>query len=420
MRLAELLKSRSTAHIRFPRTAAWGRAALSVQVGLNEFPHTEQGEGGLDIYGFIRGQFGLGESVRLYSRALLSVGYDAALHDVDLGLPHGWNDHSLDAFIRENSVHRVSIVFINPDFFESALEKIGRERLVGKYIIGCWFWELERIPDSWMSALDKVDAIMVASAFIEGAFRGVTDKPILRVPIPLSPVPDSGLHRDDFGLEDGCFIFLTSFDFNSSTARKNPLAVIAAFRAAFPAERRDVRLVVKSSNGHRHDDGIRDLLRAAFGDSRIIIRDEVIDRAHVRALQRCCDAYVSLHRAEGFGLGLAECMELGKPVVATRWSGNMEFMNEHNSCLVDYTLVSVKEGEYPDSVGASWAEADITSAAAAMLKLADFPHFAHDIGLKGQQCVRHRLAPASAANALISQLKVLGIPLGPSLGVHLQ
>lgn len=358
--------------------------------------------------------------MRLYSRALLSAGCDIALHDVDLDLPHEWNDHSLDGVMREEAVHRVSIIFVNPDCFESAIEKIGRDRLAGKYIIGCWFWELESIPDAWLSALDKVDAIMVASAFIEGAFRSVTDKPILRVPIPLSAVPDSGLQREDFGLEDGCFTFLTSFDFNSSTARKNPLATIAVFRTAFPAERSDVRLVVKSSNGHRYDEDVRDLLSAAFGDSRIIIRDEVIDRAHVHALQRCCDAYVSLHRAEGFGLGLAECMALGKPVIATRWSGNMEFMDVDNSCLVDYTLVPVTEGEYPDSVGASWAEADIKSAAAAMVKLADSPEFAHSTGLKGQQSVRRRLAPASAAKALISQLAALDRPLGSSVSPHPQ
>lgn len=413
---ADLLRARSSARIRFPRTAAWSRPVVSPQHSLDPLPTTVRDGPGIDIYGFIRGQFGLGESVRLYARALLAAGYDVALHDVDLGLPHGWNDHSLDAFMRDEAVHRISIVFVNPDCFESALEKIGRERLAGKYVIGCWFWELERIPHAWLSALDDVDAIMVASAFIEDAFRSVTDKPILRVPIPLSPVPDSGLQREDFGLDDGRFIFLTSFDFNSATARKNPLAVVAAFRSAFPAERSDVGLVVKSSNGHRHDDGVRELLIAAAGDPRIIIRDEVIDRSHVRALQRCCDAFVSLHRAEGFGLGLAECMELGKPVIATRWSGNLEFMDEGNSCLVDYTLVQVKEGQYFDSAGASWAEPDLASAAAAMRALADSPEFAISLGLKGQEAVRAALAPASAASALISQLAALRLPPGTVAG----
>jgi len=404
VRFADLLKARSRARLRFPRTAAWSRSVPVPQPTGFPVPGAKSDGIGLDIYGFIRGEFGLGESVRLYSRALLSAGCNVVLHDVDLGLPHGWNDRSLDAYMRDASVHPVSIIFINPDCFEAAIEAIGRHRLAGKFVVACWFWELERIPDAWLGALADVDAIMVASSFIEGAFRSVTDKPIFRVPIPLSDVPDSGLQRTDFGLEEGCFTFLTSFDFNSSTARKNPLATIAAFRAAFPAERSDVRLVVKSSNGHRYDEGIRSLVAAAQGDSRILIRDEVIDRAHVRALQRCCDAYVSLHRAEGFGLGLAECMEMGKPVIATRWSGNMEFMDEDNACLVDYILVPVQRGEYLDAPGARWAEADISAAAAAMVALADAPEVARRIGLKGQQDVRRMLAPATAADALIRQL----------------
>lgn len=414
VRLADLLKARSRARLRFPRTASWSRPVPVLSDCLGTTPVVKRTGLGLDVYGFIRGQFGLGESVRLYSRALLSGGCDLALHDVDLGLPHGWSDHSLDAFMREEAPHQTSIIFINPDWMGAALEKIGRDRLAGKYIIGCWFWELERIPASWLSALAEVDAIMVASTFIEGAFRSVTDKPIIRVPIPLSDVPDSGLQRSDFGLDEECFTFLTSFDFNSSPARKNPLATIAAFRAAFPVERSDVRLVVKSSNGHQYDEAVRSLIAAAHGDSRIVIRDEVIERAHVRALQRCCDAYVSLHRAEGFGLGLAECMELGKPVIATRWSGNLEFMDEANSCLVDYTLVPVQQGEYHDAVEALWAEVDIDAAAAAMKRLADSPELARQIGSKAQQDVRRKLAPASAAEALVRQLTGLnGAPSAP-------
>jgi len=407
LRFADLLKARSRARLRFPRTANWARPIPVLPDRLGNTPVERSTGLGLDVYGFIRGQFGLGESVRLYSRALLSAGCDLALHDVDLGLPHGWSDHSLDAFMREEAPHQTSIIFINPDWLEVALDKIGRDRLAGKYIIGCWFWELESIPASWVSALAEVDAIMVASTFVESAFRSVTDKPIIRVPIPLSEVPDSGLQRSDFGLDEECFTFLTSFDFNSSPARKNPLATIAAFRAAFPVERNDVRLVVKSSNGHRHDDAVRSLIAAARGDSRIVIRDEVIERAHVRALQRCCDVYVSLHRAEGFGLGLAECMELGKPVIATRWSGNLEFMDETNSCLVDYTLVPVQQGEYLDAAEALWAEANIDAAAAAMKGLADSPELARRIGLKAQQDVRRKLAPASAADALVRQLAAL-------------
>jgi len=361
----------------------------------------------VDMFGFIRGQFGLGESARMYARALIESGATVNLHDVDLGLPHGWNDRSLEAYLGQPPAHDVAIVCVNPDCFSEALDNIGHDALKDKFIVGCWFWELETVPESWLPALAHVDAIMVASAFIETAFRKVTDKPIIRVPLPLSVVPDSGLQREDFGLDERSFVFLTTFDFNSHVARKNPLAAVAAFRAAFPGERNDVRLVVKSSNGQWHDEGLRALMQAAGGDPRIMVRDEVIDRGHVRALQRCCDAYVSLHRAEGFGLGLAECMEMGKPVIATGWSGNMEFMSHHNACLVEFELVPVAEGEYPGAAGARWAEPNIDSAAEAMLELANSAQRTHDVGQRAQRDIRETLSPARAGEAIIRQLGTL-------------
>jgi len=403
-RAANVLKARSRRRLQFHKTAAWASPLPSLPAGQLPLSRLDVAPLALDIYGFIRGQFGLGESVRLYARALIAAGCEVALHDVDLNLRHGWNDRSLEAFIRDESVHDVSIIFINPDCFEQALDKIGRHRLAGKYVIGCWFWELETVPTSWQQALDDVDAIMVASDFVGAGFRKVTSKPILKVPLPLSVVPDSGLARSDFGLEEESFVFLTTFDFNSHVARKNPHAVIAAFREAFPVERQDVRLLVKSSNGNWHDESLRVLLQAGGGDPRIIYRDEIIDRAHVRALQRCCDAYVSLHRAEGFGLGLAECMELGKPVIATGWSGNLEFMTPDNACLVDYRLIPVGTGEYPDGDGSLWAEADLPSAVAAMKRLADSPAEARKLGLRAQAHVRAALSPVNAADLLIAQV----------------
>ncbi|MDA5343710.1 glycosyltransferase [Stenotrophomonas maltophilia] len=403
-RIASALKSRTRRRLQFRKTPAWSQQSANTMPAAPSARSPSAARLGVDMFGFIRGQFGLGESARMYARALIESGAAVTLHDVDLGLPHGWDDRSLEAYMGQPPAHDVAIVCVNPDCFAEALAKIGRDALKGKLVVGCWFWELETVPETWLPALAHVDAIMVASTFIETAFRKVTDKPIIRVPLPLSAVPDSGLQREDFGLDERSFVFLTTFDFNSHVARKNPLAAVAAFRAAFPLERDDVRLVVKSSNGQWHDEGLRALLQAAGGDPRIMVRDEVIDRAHVRALQRCCDAYVSLHRAEGFGLGLAECMEMGKPVIATGWSGNMEFMSDRNACLVDFALIPVAEGEYPGAVGALWADVVINSAAEAMLALASSAQHVRDVGRRAQRDVRETLSPARAGDAIIRQL----------------
>lgn len=403
-RIAGDLTARANSYTRFPRTPSWDvtlpTASKAPAVVASTGP-------GVNILGYIRGQFGLAESTRHYARALINAGVPVRLYDVDLDLSHGWNDHSLDAWIGDDIPHRVSIVFVNPDFLQAALDKIGRARLEGHYLIACWFWELEHIPDDWLSAIEQVDEIMVGSEFVERAFRRVTNKPVLRIPQPLAEAPDSGLQRADFGLEEGKFTFLVTFDFHSWIDRKNPQAALRAFRAAFPPDRDDVRLLVKSSNGFRHPEKFRQLLNAAAGDPRIVVRDEVIDRAHVNALQRCADAYVSLHRAEGLGLGLAECMAMGKPVIATNWSGNLEFMRPDSACLINYQLVPVEAGEYPHSAGVQWAEADVADAARAMRLLADDPAAAAEMGLRGQRLVKALLSPERSAALLKARIEEL-------------
>lgn len=386
--------------LRFERNASWDRDVDDTPIELESVSVRGLSGPGVNIQGYLRGEFGLAESARMYSRALIESGYKVALNDIDLQLPHSLSDRSLEPWIVDEAPHPNSIIFVNPDYLASALEKVGQGRLQGRRRIACWFWELETVPEQWLPAIDAVDEIMVASAFVEAAFRRVTDKPIVRIPLPLYRVPDSGLQREDFGIDSEKFVFLCTFDFQSSIERKNPFATIEAFRLAFPAWREDVCLLIKSSNGHRAVEQLRRLLNATSGDPRIVVRDDVIARAHVQALQRCCDAYVSLHRAEGFGLGMAEAMALGKPVIATGWSGNVDFMGVGNSILVDYRLIPVQPGEYPHSEGARWADPDIKAAAAAMRRLVDEPGLAKKLGDLASESVKQQLSSAKVAKAL--------------------
>lgn len=359
----------------------------------------------INIFGFFGGQFGLGESARLYASALESVGERVARVDVDLGLPHGRQKVASGA-APNPARDAVDIVVINPDYLASvlpAVESLGNER---RFRIGCWFWELDVVPKSWHDAIASVDAVMVSSRFAEDAFSRVTGKPVFRVPLPVVRRSDSGLSRNAFGLSSTAFVFLTSFDFHSSVYRKNPRDVIVAFRQAFPDDTH-VQLLVKSSNGAFYPDQLAELVEAARGDPRVLIRDQTIEAAHMRSLQRCCDAYVSLHRAEGFGLGLAECMALGKPVVATRWSGNLEFMDAGNSCLVDSICVPVQGHEYPDGEGAMWAQPDVAQAAVWMRRLVEEPGLAAAIGAKAATDVCRTLAPEHVGRELLEQIQRL-------------
>lgn len=398
-------------HAKFPRTPAWDRVPskpVTRSTDLHSSPGLAfDGSAGVNIFAYFRGQFGLGESARLYTRALIDAGYPVALFDIELQLPHGFGDGSLDDYLGSKTPYDVHLLFVNPDYLEEALCKIDRAKLAGGYVIACWFWELEIIPLEWLPALDIVDEIMVSSSFVEAAFRRVTNKPIFRVPLPLDDVPDSGLTRKDFGLRSDAFIFLVTFDFNSWLDRKNPFAAIEAFIRAFSPERDDVQLLVKSSNGYRYPEPFLRLLKATSRDLRIVVRDEVIDRHHVHAVQRCADAYISLHRAEGFGLGLAESMRLGKPVVATAWSGNVDFMDERNSLLVDYRLVPVEPGQYPHSQGQRWAEANIDQAATCMRRLVDEPGLAERIGNQARKDIHEKLSSQAVADCLIGRLRLI-------------
>lgn len=400
-----LLTRRLQARTRFERTSAWfawqSRKSISPMVSATvanaELP-------GVNIIGYINGQFGLAEAARSYARALIANRVPVALRNVDLGLPNARDEHELDLYIDNDMPHMVCIIFVNPDYLDQALAEIGKARLQGHYLIACWFWELESIPAAWLPALDLVDEVLVATSFVEQALRRVTNKPVLKVPMPLGPSMDSGLTRADFGLPDDAFVFLATFDFSSRMERKNPEAAIRSFLEAFPRDRADVRLLVKSSNGYRFPHWLQHLLQLADGDDRILIRDEVIEREHLSALHRCCDAYVSLHRAEGFGMGLAECMALGKPVIATAWSGNMEFMDAESVALVDYTLVPLTEGEYPGGEGQRWADADIAQAAIWMRRLVDEPAVAAAFGRKAKHKIETTLSGQVAAAGILERL----------------
>ena len=408
-KMAEALAEYAHEQIRFRRTPNWQHRTRQMDPTRTKVAHGAMYDKaiGVNIFAYARGQFGLAEGARLYARALLAEGYPVAIHNIAIDMPHDMDDSSLDAHIGEETPYGVNLIFVNPDYLDEAIAFIGRERLGDRYMIACWFWELEVFPSAWLSALSLVDEIMVSTRFIETAVKRITDKPVWHAPLPVGEARDSGLLRADFGLDDDTFVFLNSFDFNSFLTRKNPLAVIKAFQLAFADGRPDVRLLIKSSNGHRHPSKLQEVLKAAVADRRIIIRDEVIDRSDVQALQRCADAYVSLHRAEGFGLGLAECMRLGKPVIATAWSGNMDFMTTENSCLVDYQLVPVGEGEYLHHASQRWAEPNVAHAAEQMRRVVEDSEFAARIGAQAALDIRDRLSPQETAQRIIHRLEGL-------------
>ncbi len=401
--LARRRNDRFCSSLAFVRGSAWALPDVPAPAACKGLARCEGR--GVNIVGYLRGQFGLGVSARAYCQALMGVGYPVSLEDSRAAVPHASGDRSLEAhLVDQPGGFATTLVFVNPDYFEEAMAARTPVKATQR-VVACWFWELPRVPEAWLGAIEAVDEIIVATEFVADAFRAVTDKPVTRVPFPLMEAAPSGLARADFGLPKDPFVFLCTFDCNSAVARKNPEAVIAAFSAAFPPGRNDVMLLLKSSNGHRNPDALRRLLDLAGGDHRILLKDDVIDVRHLQALQRECDAYISLHRAEGLGLGMAECMRLGKPVIATGWSGNLDFMNAGNSLLVDYTLVPVQPGQYPHGEGQLWAEPDVGHAAVLMRRVMDAPESVAALIAKAPGDIENGMSPQRSGAMLAAYLE---------------
>ena len=357
---------------------------------------------------------GLSESARRATLALIHAGVQVAVDDRDTTAPR--LGHRMPASLAElptGRPHPVDICFLNindlwalpPGFFEPS-----------RYAIGYWAWELPNLPAEFVARLDLVDEIWVGSAFTRDVIASYTSRPVTVIPKAIEPVSDEGFRRASLGLAEDSFVFMFNFDVNSSFARKNPRAVIEAFARAFSeAERRErVRLVVKSSNmqpGSPVDIAFRSALDAVNG---MLVTDDLTAGA-MAALVAGCDAYVSLHRAEGFGLGMSEAMYFGRPVIATAYSGNMDFMDADSACLVGYRPLRLADTDLswdpplPDFYDreASWAQPDVDQAADWMRLLVDDADFRARMGRRGQQLIRSRYSKAHAGQAMARRLAAI-------------
>lgn len=359
---------------------------------------------GVNLVGYARGEFGVAENVRSYARALNRANYPFIIRNFDVGVASRQNDLSMEHHFSDSLRYGVNVFFVNADQMGVARDGLGAVAFEGRHNVGYWLWELDKFPAEWDGSFDLVDEIWAPTAFVSDAIAARTNKPVLTMPKAIEFDAPANMGREYFGLADSGFIFLYSYDFNSFASRKNPEATIEAFRRAFVDGRHRVRLLIKSINGQRFPDRLKALMDAVAGDSRIEIRDGFLSRDEMYALQNSVDCYISLHRAEGFGLGMAESMYLGKPVIATGYSGNMEFMTDNNSCLVSYKLVSLREGDYPFWQGQHWAEADVDDAVVHMCRMLDEPGYASRVGMAGAESIRRTNSKTVCAEAVIARL----------------
>lgn len=341
---------------------------------------------GVNLVGYAMGELGIGEDVRMMARALDAVGIEFCVLNRQPGPRIRHMDFSIIQHL--SPIPRYEITIICMTAFDTALLWLDRADLfTGTYVIGFWPWELPVWPEEWSDVYDLVDEIWCSSRYTYNAFVQGAAVPILDMPMAVVAETSQAAARAAFGLPEERFLFLFVFDFMSYMARKNPLASVEAFLRAFPEMDAPVNLILKVSNVVEESPAWQLMKTACERDPRIIIIDRTLNRDEVNRLIQVCDAYVSLHRAEGFGRTMAEAMLLGKPVIATGYSGNADFLTESTGYPVGFTLVEIGEEEYPGAKGQVWAEPDIASAARKMREVYENPEQSKRKAFAGKQYI---------------------------------
>ncbi|MCT2586582.1 FkbM family methyltransferase [Actinophytocola sp. S1-96] len=348
---------------------------------------------GANVLGYLTAELGVGELGRLVHEAVVDSGVPVATAVEEFTVVSR-TSHPLPAdAVLGDPRYGVSVLVVNADMTGQTL-RMHQDLARDRHVIGVWSWELDTFPEAMHPAFSLVDEIWTISDFCAAAIREHSPVPVRTFPVPVRDPLGAGSEQRT-PPAGGVTRFLFVFDHNSILDRKNPLAAITAFRTAF-GDREDVRLVIKSINGDRHP-GDRERLRmAAAGDDRIELIEGYLSAEEVAKLFATADAYVSLHRSEGFGLTVAEAMAHGLPVVATDYGGTAEFLTADTGWPVPYRLVEVGPGNEPYPRDAHWAEPDTDAAAAALREIAADPAAALR---RGAAARRHVLATRSAAAA---------------------
>jgi glycosyltransferase involved in cell wall biosynthesis len=366
----------------------------------------------LCLIGYVSGDFGVAENLRAAAGSLLAVQYPVDIYEIKTHGVHQEGNGKYRHLITQAIGDAIELICVNADQVPLVVPKISRNLTHINYRIGIWFWELEKFPDDWSASFDYVDEIWAPSKFIAENLAKASSKPVLYMPVAVEfNLESPPLSREYFGLSNEKFTFLFSYDFQSFSSRKNPEAVIRAFNEAFPSEQMGVELVIKLSNANKDTEMYDKLLMLAKLDSRVKLIDQLLTRDEMYGLINCVDCYVSLHRSEGFGLGLAEAMYLGKPVIATGYSGNMTFMTNENSCVVDYESVQLAPHDYPYWEDQVWASPNVSHAAYYMKRLYEDEEYRNNIATKGRKYIKSEHSFAKVGELMRVRLQQLNLSL---------
>jgi glycosyltransferase involved in cell wall biosynthesis len=361
------------------------------------------------LTGYLGHTLGLGAAARGYAQALRAASVPVSTVTVPLhhlALPaeldvdyarHGFED------LVHDGAHGFEIVAVNADELPDFVTRLGEDYFEGPRI-GIWGWETNSIPRRWQRAFRLVDEIWVYSRFMAENIGSVAPVPVVVLPPPVE-APSDAVEPLRLDVPEG-FLFLFVFDYLSTVRRKNPVGLIEAFKRAFP-KAGGPQLLIKTINAPLRPLAEEELLWAAHGRGDIHVLDRSLTSDELSGVMSACDCYVSLHRAEGFGLTMAEAMAIGKPVIATAYSGNVDFMNAENSYLLDYTMgrVGAECEIYPPD--GEWADPSIEHASQLMKRVYAEPAEAKAKGAQARADVSRLLSPEVTGRSMRLRLEHL-------------
>lgn len=358
---------------------------------------------GVNIVGYFRSEPGIGEATRRVLEALDKAGGTVWPIDVRAALaaqPRGAGGRPLPF----DAPFPVNLICVDAQILGELATRLGEDFFAGRYSIGLCFWDVSRFPDRWREPFSLLEAVWAPSSHVASALEPIASGPVKTVRIPVVPRPAQPGQRRELGLSDEKFLFLFGFDYQDGFERKNPLAVIAAFRRAFdPGD--GAGLVIRCTGAERAEASNAQLRAAVEDHPDIEVLDLHLSATRNEQLAGVCDCYVSLHRAEAFGLAIAEAMWRGKPVIATGYSGNLDYMTASNSLLADYRPVPIGPGNDPYPAEGEWADPDVEHAATLMRKVFDDREGAAQLGARAAADIKRTHSPETAGELMRRELE---------------
>ncbi|WP_332454074.1 glycosyltransferase family 4 protein [Chryseobacterium aquaticum] len=343
---------------------------------------------GVNMSGFFNAEIGFGEAIRNNLKALEKMEIPAKPINFNMHLSHRLNENSVN-FDDNSNDYPVNIVHVNMDTIYSFFNEKSSAFFENKYNIGYWAWEMEEFPDEYTEYFKYYDEIWTCSKYCLDSMSLKSNIPVVNIPHAININEDDINKNFETGLSSEHYHFLFIFDYNSLIERKNTLALIEAYEKAFGIGNEKVKLILKTSIPGNHLSRAKRKVMTRIGSNQsIIYKEEMLRRNDLLALMDFADCYISLHRSEGFGLTMAEAMALGKPVIATGYSGNLDFMNVNNSFLVKYEMI---KHDYDLSVlpkNNYWSEPDPDHAAELMKFVFENQDHAAEIGNRAKKDIQ--------------------------------